>query len=271
MDFNFKDNKKLIITIIVLFSLICGIIVYVYYKSDNEDNNEVIVEDSTKLVNTNNEEEKKDEKKEESIAEEIILKDVFVDIKGQVKNPGVYKIQDDKRIIDVINMAGGYTTNADTKCVNLSKQIFNEMVIYIHSKDEVIRKIEPIKEKEINKIICDDVVNDGFIKEEDYNKDIETKEDIKEDIKDGVSDTKDEITDTKDETTKEENNTNDLVNINTADKESLTTLPGIGDSKALDIIAYRKDVGLFKSIEELQEISGIGEATFEKLKNLISI
>lgn len=62
-----------------------------------------------------------------------------------------------------------------------------------------------------------------------------------------------------------------VVNLNTAKVEELTTLPGIGESKAQLIIEYRTKVGKFKSIEELMNISGIGEAMFEKIKDKITI
>ncbi|TKD70407.1 hypothetical protein FBF83_13195 [Pseudalkalibacillus hwajinpoensis] len=63
----------------------------------------------------------------------------------------------------------------------------------------------------------------------------------------------------------------ELISINTADLNELQELPGIGPSKAEAIIQYREENGAFKAIEELQNISGIGEKTFEKLKDLISI
>lgn len=61
------------------------------------------------------------------------------------------------------------------------------------------------------------------------------------------------------------------VNINTADEATLDTLPGIGPSKAKRIIEYREQNGPFKSIEELKNVSGIGEKTFEQLKDLITV
>ncbi|AJD91587.1 hypothetical protein JMA_22700 [Jeotgalibacillus malaysiensis] len=62
----------------------------------------------------------------------------------------------------------------------------------------------------------------------------------------------------------------DTININTADQSELETIPGIGPAKASAIIQYREENGQFKSVEELMNISGIGEKTFEKLKELIS-
>ncbi|GIN70999.1 competence protein ComEA [Bacillus sp. J14TS2] len=61
------------------------------------------------------------------------------------------------------------------------------------------------------------------------------------------------------------------VNINQADATELETISGIGPSKAATIIQYREENGLFKEIEELMNISGIGEKTFEKLKEQITI
>lgn len=60
-----------------------------------------------------------------------------------------------------------------------------------------------------------------------------------------------------------------LIDINTADRESLMTLPGIGESKADVIIRYREEHGSFKTIEELMEIPGIKEGVFNKMKEYI--
>jgi competence protein ComEA len=62
-----------------------------------------------------------------------------------------------------------------------------------------------------------------------------------------------------------------LVNINTADLTQLMTLSGIGPSKANAILAYRDEHGLFKSIEDIKEVTGIGDLTFENIKNFISV
>lgn len=61
------------------------------------------------------------------------------------------------------------------------------------------------------------------------------------------------------------------VNINAADEAGLTTLNGIGPSKAAAIIAHREENGPFASIEALKDVTGIGDKTFEQLKNSISV
>ncbi len=64
---------------------------------------------------------------------------------------------------------------------------------------------------------------------------------------------------------------NNIININTASKEMLMLLPNVGESRADDIINYRKHNGNFSSKEEIININGIGEKTYEKFKDKISI
>lgn len=61
------------------------------------------------------------------------------------------------------------------------------------------------------------------------------------------------------------------INLNTATAEQLTSLPGIGEAKALAIIEYRNKAGRFESTEEIKNVSGIGEAMYEKIKDKIMI
>jgi competence protein ComEA len=64
---------------------------------------------------------------------------------------------------------------------------------------------------------------------------------------------------------------NRLININTADKQELMELPGIGDAKAADIIEYRTTNGSFENVEELMKIPGIKEGLFHKVSSLITV
>jgi competence protein ComEA len=67
------------------------------------------------------------------------------------------------------------------------------------------------------------------------------------------------------------NHSSDKINLNKADENELQNLPGIGPAKAAAIIEYRETIGAFKAIEDLKNISGIGDKTFEKLKDLIDV
>ncbi len=65
--------------------------------------------------------------------------------------------------------------------------------------------------------------------------------------------------------------TSTKININTADKSSLMTLWGIGETKAAAVILYRETTGPFKSVEDIMEVKGIGQKTFDKIRDLITI
>ncbi len=70
---------------------------------------------------------------------------------------------------------------------------------------------------------------------------------------------------------KENSSVEDKLNINTADIDKLTSLPGIGTNKAEKIVAYREEHGAFQGIEEIKNVEGIKEGVFQKVKDLISI
>jgi competence protein ComEA len=187
--------------------------------------------------------------KEEKETEETDISKIKIDIKGEIKHPGVYQLNEGDRVSDAIKISGGLTENADTELINLSKNLKDEMVIIIYNKNE----IEKLKQesKEIKTVIeyiekdctCPDTINDACIKEAQKQNKNEKKEEIKD----------------------------KKISLNTGTLEELETLPGIGESKAKQIIKYREENNGFKSIEEIKNISGIGESTFEKFKDNITI
>lgn len=192
------------------------------------------------LLNTNeSKEEPPIEIKEEKQEEPKLLK---VDIKGEIQNPGLYEVSENSRVMDIIEKAGGLTKNADTSVINLSKKVKDEMVILIYSKKEV----QKLKEKEEIKITCPSI-NDACVTNE-------LDEPLIENNK----------------TNKNEKTTNSKVSINKATIEELQTLTGIGESKAKAIIEYRLKEGEFKTIEDIKNVSGIGDAAFEKIKDNIT-
>lgn len=178
---------------------------------------------------------KKEELKQKEIKEDNIPK-IYIDVKGAIQNPGMYEMEEGMRVIHAIEKGGGLTENADTSYINLSQKLSDEMVIYVYSKEEStqIKKQDPII---TNHYIYKN--NDALIRYE--NKD--NKEEVKESFP---------------------------VNLNTATKEELMTIPGIGESKADLIISYRNEKP-FETIEDLKNVKGIGDATFEKLKGYITV
>lgn len=191
-------RKYIYIITIIIFIIFC--IMVIIRKRELKDNNiNYTVNKEEDIINKDNEDNE----------EEYI----YVDIKGEVINPNVYKIQKGLRVIDVINLAGGLTEESDTSNINLSKIVTDEMVIVIKSKNN----------------------------EEVY---IDSDVDI--------------------------NNNNQLIDINTCTIDELLTLPGIGKSKANNIIEYRKK-NKFNTINDIMNVSGISESLFNKIKEYIKV
>ena len=161
--------------------------------------------------------------------------EVLVDIKGAVKKPGVYKLSSNSIINDVIEVAGGLVKNATTDDINLSKAIYNEMVIYVSTKNE-------LKDKQSSSIIPS---NSSTLNSNNTNVTSGGE------VSSCVSSIK--------------------VNINNASLDQLMTLNGIGESKAQKIVEYRQINGLFKSIEDIKNVSGIGDTYYEKIKDYITV
>ena len=175
------------------------------------------------------------------VVEEKIEK-IRVDIKGEVNSPGTYQIDSDKRVIDAILLAGGLTDKASTRVNNLSMKVFDEMVIIIYSKDEIANFIKVKEEEKIIIDACnennDGIKNDSCIKSDD--------------------------------TSSNDENTNKLISVNDATLDELTSLPGIGEAKAKNIISYRNKNGRFESIEDIKKVDGIGDNLFAQIKDFIT-
>lgn len=159
---------------------------------------------------------------------------VYVDIKGSVKKPGVYQVPADSIVWDIVNLSGGFTKNAYTKNINLSQKVKDEMVIYVFSKSEMSKMNNTVK---TDTTCTTNVIN--------YDNCITTEKNATE-------------------------TSTSLVNINTASKEELMNVSGIGASKADSIIAYRIKTP-FSKIEDIMNVSGIGESLFDKIKKYITV
>ncbi len=155
-----------------------------------------------------------------------------IHVTGEVKNPGVVKVKQGSRIEDIIEAAGGLTENADITNVNLAFEVEDGMKIRIPSNDEGNENEGNIIEQYIT---------------QDSGKGIIVRED------------------------KSSENLSLVININTANETELEQLPGIGASIAGRIIDYRNKNGKFKAIEDIKNVTGIGETKFEKIKDLIKV
>lgn len=154
---------------------------------------------------------------------------------GAVVNEGVYELPPDSRVSDALRMAGGYSDEALKGYVNLAEKLNDGERIYIPNKIEI---------DDLNILIDQDAsASKGASK--------------------GASE---EGTETGSKSSED-----GMVNINTADAATLQTLPGIGESKATEIIAYRDEHGAFGSVEDIKNVSGIGEGTFSRISSRIKV
>lgn len=206
----------------IIISCLLFIALFLYLFLSKEQEERIIVE---------KEEVKEEIKKEDTVQEDEYI---YIDIKGQVKNNGVYKILSGARVIDAIKVAGGLLPDADTSLINLSMKLKDEMAIVIFSKQEV-ENFYKTKEEFNTKVFECEKVNDTCVHEI------------------------------------EDSNNQELLNVNKASINDFMSLPGLGESKANSIIEYRNSHGSFKNIEELKEVKGIGESIFEKIKEYLTI
>lgn len=136
----------------------------------------------------------------------------YVYVCGSVCIPGVYTCVSGSRIYELIEMAGGFTQEADQSSLNLVEQVTDGMRLYVPKAGE------------------------GVESQPGGAAGVQSK-----------------------------------VNINTATAEQLMTLPGIGTSRAEDIIAYRKKNGAFADKQDIMQVPGIKNAAYEKIKDLICV
>lgn len=175
--------------------------------------------------------------KEEEQTEEKPAYTWRIDIKGAVANPGVYEVGEETRIYEAIAMAGGLIDSATTENINLSKKVSDEMVIYIFTKEEYQTKTTCVVEND-------------------------SPAEISRELNEKTS-----VIEKSSETARKDKK----VSLNSANKEELMTLTGIGEAKAESIINYRTEKGGFQNIEELKNVTGIGESLYEKIKEHITL
>ena len=165
---------------------------------------------------------------------------IFVDVCGAVVNPGVYELDEGARIFQAVDAAGGYLPEAAINNLNRARSIGDGQQIYVPTEKEVAENLELAMAK------VPEALNDGDNSgnlglEEIQGSSVENPSGtVGRDtgsFGDGVGD------DTR-------------INLNTADAGQLSTLSGIGQSKAEAIVAYREEHGDFASIEEIMNVMG---------------
>ncbi|MCG7318071.1 ComEA family DNA-binding protein [Brevibacillus laterosporus] len=152
----------------------------------------------------------------------------YIDVKGAVTHPGLYSFDLNERVMHIIQKAGGFLAQADQKRVNLAQKLTDGMVLYVPTLQE---SATAYPNQPANSFLQPSLPLQTILPASSP----------------PSSSTK--------------------INIKTATLEQLMKLPGVGKTRAEDIISYRDKKG-FAKLEDLMKISGIGKKTFEKIKKV---
>lgn len=167
------------------------------------------------------------------------IKTMWIHVCGEVVAPGVYELAEGSRVCQAVEAAGGFTEAAQQDYLNMAQELFDGMKVEIPDR-ETARKMKEQK-------VSPQLLTPGNA----------------EAVRTGAGSLAGGSSGSGAAQPK--------VNINTASKEQLMTLRGVGGSRAEDIIAYREARGAFKRIEDIMKVSGIKEAMFEKIKESITV
>lgn len=216
-----KDKIEQHLFMISLSSIGISIVLFVVamtiFFNKESPKEEAVIEKETEMFLTETPNETKAEPVDNEESAETTPSIFYVDVKGAVQQPGVYQTTPGMRLIDAVDLAGGFLISADQSQVNLALKLEDQMVVYIPHTGEEIKEV------------AQGMTQESTVTEEETDK----------------------------------------ININTADTIQLQTLNGIGEKKAELIIQYREENGSFQTIEELKNVSGIGEKTFDALKDFV--
>lgn len=224
--------KKFVVFALVIIILIVGFIIM------NNSNDIVEASSESSAVKKSSNDGVTPKKKETKDTKDEVTR-IKVDIKGSVVSPDVYEVDSNSRVIDIINIAGGVTEDADTDSINLSKKVSDEDVIIIYSREELENNKKSYEEK-IDYCTTDNnsACATNVVTFDDNNK---------------------------------EDTDSTIININTATVEDFMKLSGIGEAKAKAIVEYRNSIGSFSKVEDIKNVTGIGDSIFDKIKDYITI
>jgi competence protein ComEA len=169
----------------------------------------------------------------DSVSEDIYDGKLAVYVCGAVAAPGVYYFESGDIKAVALEAAGGFAEDAATDYVNLAEKLQDGEKLYFPYEEEV--EAGDIKYSGISGTTVG-TTDDSAVQESSAESDSSGK-----------------------------------VNINTADKTELMTLPGIGESKAELIINYRESNGAFSTIEDIMNINGIKDGVYSKIKDYITV
>ncbi|KRG10312.1 helix-hairpin-helix domain-containing protein [Staphylococcus sp. NAM3COL9] len=220
---------------IAILILVVSLIVWLLHSSFTNENNHNIInsnDDITTTAQSQLETNVRHMKNSSEQPKKIKTEDIFVDIKGAVKHPDIYKMKSSDRIKQLLDRAI-VTDDADLSKINLAEKLVDQKLIYVPKKEETINLNQQANENINNSTNRSTSSNSTKVNDNSTNK--------------------------------------EKININSATETELLTVPGIGPTKAKSIIEYREQNGAFESIEQLTEVKGIGAKTLEKFEAYFTI
>ncbi len=182
----------------------------------------------------------------------------YVYVCGAVARPGVYPIREGTRVFEAIELAGGFAQDADRGWLNQAERLLDGQRLYVYTQEETRAIVESMQ--------AEGQSDSTVLWEENVWVGGEPGTGVAgaAGMTAGSGTAGEENKDDPDPDSRK-------VNLNTADREQLKTLPGIGDAKADAILQYREEHGAFGSIEEIQNISGIKAGVFAKIRDRITV
>lgn len=245
-----KKQKIAFITAVII--LIIGISYYIYAGGKESDIDFSDLENIEGVENT-----------EKQIGEEKQNK-IKVHISGAVYNPGVVELEENSRVGDAIEKAGGLTQEASVDEINLASILEDGSKIHILTKEE-IQQAKLTENGESEESGETTTSSTGKSTGSTVGTSVATGGAGVSGGNSGTSGSSINFS------ASSNSKTTSKININTATQAELETLPGIGPATATKIISYRQENGKFKSIDEIKEVKGIGDSKYSKIKDLIKI
>lgn len=180
---------------------------------------------------------------------------IFIHVCGEVVSPGVYELSEGSRLYEAVEAAGGLTDEADGDFLNMAQALSDGMQLRIPDRREA-EELRRAGYDPAGSMTADGGAQAGGL--------IQGGAQAGGLIQGGGAQAGG--------VTQGDGRTQDgRINLNTATKEQLMTLSGIGEARAEAILAYRRESGGFKTIEDIMKVSGIKEAAFQKIKEDITV
>ncbi len=194
----------------------------------------------------------------------------YVYVCGAVCHPGVYPMHSGMRVFEAVELAGGFAENADEDWVNQAGYLQDGQQLYICTKDET-QQMQEAAGSAGNAVQQGKAGNAGGIMQQGTAGSAGSMMQQGTAGNTGGAVQQGTVPGSGAASQESSGMTDGKVNLNTADAETLMTLPGIGEVKAEAIIQYRTEHGAFSSIEEIQNIPGIKQAVFSKIEDRITV